>query len=193
MFRTLTLMAIVPAALLAQSQTSASAATATSVEAEIAAARAWRLPEGPIVRRVEEGRAKGATEAQLAIAAHKVRLTMEGAHSAMVSAGRMKPSDDEIEHGGSAMERGYTREQLQAVVKSCPSDRSLVVAFDVLTRLNERGVPVAKALAQVQAKLETRQSDADIGMLVQANPRVGGVKASATATTTLGVGVGRKP
>ena len=193
MFRTaITLLAFVPAALAAQ--TTASATSSMTVEGEVAAARAWRLPEEPIRRRVAEGRLKGASEAQLALAAHKVRLTMEGAQSAMVSAGRMKPTDEEVERGGNAMERGYTREQLQVVVKSAPSDRSLVVAFDVLTRLNEKGMPVAKALAQVQAKLEARQSDESIGTLLQAQAtaNAGGVKASTSATASVG-GVIRKP
>jgi hypothetical protein len=166
--RTLTLVALIPAALAAQ--TTVSAAPAMSVAAELTAARGRNLPEEPIRRRVAEARLKGASEAQLAVAAHKVRVTMDAAMEAMVTAGRGNPSAEEIERGGSAMEVGYSSNQIQAIVKAAPSGRSLVVAFDVLTRLNERGVPAAKALAQVQAKLEARQSDASIDALARAHP-----------------------
>src|SRR5437762_11344578 len=81
------LIALVPAALAAQvavgasartdtkadarvgKSTSASVASSASVDAEISAARAHGVPERPIRRRVAEGRAKGASEAQVAAAA----------------------------------------------------------------------------------------------------------------------------
>ncbi|HEY8175840.1 MAG TPA: hypothetical protein VIF32_09120 [Gemmatimonadaceae bacterium] len=188
MFKTaFSLMALVPAALAAQvaagasaqshtkadarigKGTSASVESSTSADAEISAARARGLPERPIRRRVAEGRAKGASDAQLAVSARTMRLTLESAEEAMVSAGRARPSGDEIERGAYAMERGYTSAQIQAVTRSAPSDRSLVVAFDVLARLQGRGVPVGRALAQVESKLASRASDASIDALVSAN------------------------
>lgn len=195
--RTLSLIALVPAALAAQvgagasakTQTQADAqlgksatagvATSASVDAELSAARANGTPERPIQRRVAEGRAKGASEAQVAASARRLRLTLESAHEAMVSVGRAKPSDEEVERGAYVLERGYTRAQLEAVAKSAPADRSLVVAFDVLARLNARGVSVANAVSQVQSRLAARASDASIDALVDANANVGAAGANA--------------
>jgi hypothetical protein len=203
MFKTtISLIALVPVALAAQvsagasaqshtkvgaqtgKSTNASVESSMSVDAEIAAARARRLPERPIRRRVAEGRAKGASETQLAASAHSMRLHLESAEEAMVSAGRERPSDQEIERGAYAMERGYTHAQIEAVARSAPSDRSLVVAFDVLARLQDRGLSVTRAVAQVQSKLASRASDASIDALVSANT-------NANANANLGAGASR--
>lgn len=191
-------IALTPAALLAQaqggahaqSQTKASAelkggsgmqtSASTSVDAEVAVARERGLPTQPIRRRAAEGRAKGATEAQVAFAARRMRANLEVAHDAMVRAGRTHPSDEETERGAYAIERGYTRAQIEVLAHSAPSDRSLVVAFDVLTRLVARGVASSTALAQVQSKLESRASDAQITALASSN-------------ALIHVGVGRGP
>jgi len=151
----------------------ASAQTSASIDAELKTARERDLPERPIRHRVAEGRAKGASEVQLAAAARRVRLHMEAAHEAMVAAGRRDPSDAEVERGAYAIERGYTKAQIEAVAKSAPSDRSLVVAFDVLARLSARGVPVANALTQVRTRLEARATDASIETLVRTNSSAG--------------------
>lgn len=143
------------------------------VDAEVAVAREKGLPTQAIKRRAAEGRAKGASEAQVALAARRVRMNLEAAHEAMVRAGRAKPSHEETEGGAMAIERGYTRAQIEAVAKSAPSDRSLVVAFDVLTRLVARGVASEKALAQVRSRLEARASDAEISGMASANAGLG--------------------
>jgi len=141
---------------------SAQASASTSVDAEIAVARERGLPTQPIRRRAAEARAKGRTEAHAAMAAGRMRANLEAAHEAMVRAGREQPRDEETERGAYALERGYTSAQVEAVARSAPSDRSLVVAFDVLSRLAARGVASANAVAQVQSRLETRATDAQI-------------------------------
>src|SRR5687767_14199640 len=89
----------------AQAQAGKSNAQASSsVEAEIAIARRSGLPVNPIRRRAAEGRAKGATEAQVALAARRVRMNLEAAHGAMVRAGRTRPSDQETEQGAAVIE-----------------------------------------------------------------------------------------
>lgn len=143
--------------------------TASSADAEIALARKRGLPTRAIENRVAEGRAKGATEAQLAAAAAETRANVETTHDVLLAAGRQKASDDEVERGAEVLGNGYTRAQLEAFVRSVPSDRSLVVAFDVLTKLRARGVASEKALAQVQSKLEARAADAELEALVSAS------------------------
>ncbi|MEX2153948.1 MAG: hypothetical protein WD825_11465, partial [Gemmatimonadaceae bacterium] len=114
------------------------------------------------------------------------------AHEAMVRAGRTRPSDEETERGAYVLERGYTRAQIEAVVESAPSDRSLVVAFDVLTRLAARGVASANAVAQVRSKLESRAPDAQINALVGSSATIhvghGQAQGGAAAGTNAAVG-----
>lgn len=178
----------------AQAQTGKSNAQASSsVEAEIAIARRSGLPVNPIRRRAAEGRAKGATEAQVALAARRVRMNLEAAHGAMIRAGRARPSDHETEQGAAVIERGFTRAQVEAVARSAPSDRSLVVAFDVLTKLAARGVETGKALATVRSRLEARATDAQLTALASGNAGVGagvanGAGANAAASANAAVG-----
>ena len=166
----------------AQAQTkSVDASAQASVDAEIAVARERGLPAKAIQRRAAEAPAKGKTEALAALAARELRANFEAAHEAFIRAGRSRPSHDEVERGGYAIERGYTSAQVEAVARSAPSDRSLVVAFDVLTELVGRGVANEKALEQVQSKLDARADDAQIQGLVNAT-------ANANANANLGVG-----
>jgi hypothetical protein len=165
----------------AEAQTkSVDASAQASIDAEIAVARERGLPARAIQRRVAEARAKGKTEAQAAVAARELRANFEAAHEAIVRAGRTNPREDEVERGGYAIERGYTSAQVEAIAKSAPADRSLVVAFDVLTELVARGVANENALAQVQSKLEARADDSQLHGLVTA-------AANANANANLGV------
>lgn len=139
-----------------------------SVNAEIAAARARRLPADAIRRRVAADRARGVNEVAQAVAAHKVRVTMEAGREAMLAAGREHPTDEEIELSGRAMERGYSSGHVQLLVKSARSGRSLAAAFDVLTQMTDRGMPMALALSQVRSRLEAREGDESLYELLTA-------------------------
>jgi hypothetical protein len=88
------------------------------------------------------------------------------AQTALVSAGRVQPTNDEIDRAAAAIETGFTVQQVEAIAKAAPADRSLVVSFEVLSRLTQSGVAQADALAKVQAKLEAKEADAAIQALV---------------------------
>ncbi len=134
------------------------------LESMYAGARQHHLPARPMSRRVAEGQAKGASEAAIIASVGRVKANMASAQHAMASAGR-HPSDDEVESGAYVMERGITMTQIETVCTHAPSDRPLVVAFDVLAKLAERGVAIDRALVLVQAKLDARASDASIASL----------------------------
>ena len=168
------------------------------LEAMYADARSKRVPVGAIARRVAEGRAKGAAEANVIASAQGVKANLEAAQSAMVSAGRAKTSDKEIERGATAMERGVTRAELEVMARKAPADRSLVVAFEVLSKLRERGVSSAQALAQVEGKLASNASDGALNALVTAGTgaqaaggsmNVAGTAAGSANAPTRGAGV----
>jgi hypothetical protein len=111
-----------------------------------------------MARRVAEGEAKGASETAILVSVNAVHAKLETTQRALVRAGR-EPKPEEIEHGAGALERGVTEAQLSAMAASTPMDRSLGVAFDVLTQLSAGGIPVTNALAQIQAKLDARAPD----------------------------------
>jgi hypothetical protein len=136
-----------------------SAESHAKIEAAFQAARAKNVPEQPMQRRMAEGQAKGASEAQVIAAVQKTETRLEASQSAMIRAGRAKPHPDEIAGAEQAMERGTTDAQIEALVKHAPADRSLAVAFSVLTRLEARGEPVDRALATVAAKLDAQATD----------------------------------
>jgi hypothetical protein len=123
------------------------------------------LPVKAIENRVAEGVAKGASEAQIILAASALEARLEASQSAIIRGGRERPAGDEVESGANAMERGASAAHIRALVEHTPSDRSLVVAFDVLTALIADGRPVGNAVAQIQAKLDARAPDAAIGAI----------------------------
>jgi len=161
-----------------------SAEASAKLEAMYAEAREHHVPRRAIARRVEEGRAKGASEAVIIASAAKVKANLEATQDAMVSAGRAHPSDEECERGASAMERGVTKAQIRAIAKSTQGDRSLVVAFDVLAKLTLNGVPGDQAVAQVQAKVSAGASDASLTSLVTAAAASNSANAAASANAT---------
>jgi hypothetical protein len=169
-----------------------SAESRARLQAVIQSARAKDLPEEPMQRRIAEGEAKGASEAQVVAAVQKVEARLEATQSAMVRAGRAKPQRDEVARGSQAMEQGATESQIEALVKHAPSDRSLVVAFDVLTKLTARGVPVDNALAQVQSKLDARASDESLNSLVSTANVQGAAHGGVAGSAAAGVNVAGK-
>jgi len=155
------------------------------LEAMYGDARAHELPPDAISHRVAEGEVKGASEATILASAGRVKANMEASQQAMVRGGRAHPTPEECERAGSVMERGVTSVQIETMTRRTPSDRSLVVAFDVLGRLAANGMPVTQALAQVQAKIDGRASDAALvalaGKATTGGAAGGGVNAGANA------------
>jgi hypothetical protein len=167
-----------------------SASGKARLEATYDEARRSNLPTAPIAKRVAEGEAKGASEASVIAAAARVKGDMEASQRAMIAAGRTRPSEEETERGAMLMARGVTSAQIETVARHAPSDRSLVVAFDVLGRLSDQGMPVTQALARVQAKLDSRASDAALISLAGAQHAGAAGQAGAAAGAGAGVGVG---
>jgi hypothetical protein len=173
------------------------ASTRTQLEARVSRSRAEGRPYRPLIARIAEAEAKGASDAQVLASTARYNAQLDAAFDAMVRAGRTRPSDEECKKGASALARGYTAAQLEAVARSAPGDRSLVVAFSTLAELSASGVPVTRAVAEVRSHLESRASDAAIAALsadVAAHGAVnaahGGHSAAAGAATTVGAAAG---
>jgi hypothetical protein len=153
-----------------------SAESKAKINAAFDAARAKRVPEEPMRQRMAEGEAKGASDAQIATAVTKTEARLEAAQSAMIRAGRKNPTPDEVAAGEQAMASGATDLQLEALAKHASAEHSLVVAFSELTKLEQRGIPVTSALAQVQGNIDARGSKGQgAGVTGAVNGAVSGV------------------
>lgn len=157
-----------------------SASARGKIEAAFSAARAKSLPDEPMRRRMAEGQAKGASDAQIAAAVQRVEMRLEVAQSAMIKAGRTRPQASEVASGEQAMEQGMTEAQLQAFVRHAPADRSLTVALNVLAKLESQGKSVDNAIATVQSKLDASATDEALVSLA------GGVDAAGTPAAANG-------
>ena len=136
-----------------------SAQAHANIEAAFKRAQQKNLPDQAMRERLAEGQAKAASDAQVAAAVEKAEARLEASQSAMVRAGRKSPTQQEVNAGEQAMAHGATDSQVEAVAKHAPSDRSLVVAFGVLSKLQAQGRPVDQAVAEITAKLDARATD----------------------------------
>ncbi|MGH7561207.1 MAG: hypothetical protein ACRENB_09305 [Gemmatimonadales bacterium] len=160
-----------------------SAETRARLEAMVRAAERQGLPSEPMTDRMAEGRAKGASDAAILGAAARSRTELEASLQALRRGGRERPDREEIARGAQVIARGATEAEVEALVRRTPSERRLTVAFEVLTDLTARGVPVDRALAVVGARLEAGATDSQLSGLA--------VSAAATANANAGVGLDR--
>jgi hypothetical protein len=123
-----------------------SAETRARLEAMFETARRKSLPAEPMADRMAEGRAKGASEGQIVAATATTLAQLEMSQSALIRAGRERPSEEAVARGAQIIARGATRAQLTALAAGEPSDARLEVALETLTELTARGVPVDRAL-----------------------------------------------
>jgi hypothetical protein len=147
-----------------------SAASRAKVTAVLQAARSKNLPDKPIRDRIADAQAKGATEAQIVEAAESVEARLEQSQAALTSAGRAKPQQNEIVAGALAIEGGASAEQLAALAKHAPADRSLAVSFTVLAKLTSNGEKADDVIAKIAAKLDAGANDEAVASLVSAPP-----------------------
>ncbi|HET8633351.1 MAG TPA: hypothetical protein VFL88_04335 [Gemmatimonadales bacterium] len=196
----LLLMAAVPAAAAAQgasdtTQTGAEVRASGSTTIEIQAlrreARDSQVPEQAVANVIAEGRAKGASDAQVVATGRASIKRLAAARQALISAGRERPSDAEVQHGATLMAQGATSAQLTALAAKASADHSLSVVLASAASLAARGEPVAEAMAQVSSRLYAGASDAELLDLSgsadgsgSAADNLSGLSAAAAATST---------
>lgn len=116
-----------------------STSAAVTIDANLAIARKRGLPEGVLRRLVAEGRAKGATDAQIASASTRALVQLQASFDAIVRGGHARPSEEETARGATLLARGYTVAQLESVARRTPAERSLVVTLESLARVGGMG------------------------------------------------------
>ncbi|MDF1504127.1 hypothetical protein [Roseisolibacter sp. H3M3-2] len=172
-FAALVSLAVLPHAAAAQAPANAAFATGAAVEATLDAARAERLPTAPIEDRVAEGRAKGASEAQVASAAARAHADLRTTREALLRAGHAGPLDAAAARGAQLIGRGYTAAQLETIAHESRDERALLAALDALADVLARGVAPVVALARVEVRLARRDPEAALvalGALAGARP-----------------------
>ena len=142
-----------------------SADSRTKIEAAFSAAHTKNLPDQILRDRLTEAQAANSAEADVVTSIQKLESQLEATQQALVQSGRQSPSADEITAAATAMGHGLTAEQVSALAKDAPADRSLAVSFNTLNKLAARGQPIDQALASVQAKLEAKETDDAIATL----------------------------
>ncbi len=165
----------------------------SDIEASFKRAHDKNVPDQAMHQRLAEGQAKSASDAQVATAVHKTEARLEASQSAMVHAGRSNPTPEEINSGEQAMASGATEGDVESVAKHAPADRSLVVAFDVLSKLETQGTPTEQAVAAITAKLDAHATDDALTALTgnasgtgAAHTGTPGVSAAGSATAGVG-------
>ena len=138
---------------------------AERVLARIADARARGLPAQALERTALKGAAREVPPADIerAVDAHAKRL--ERAQQALSQARGRRPSGEEVEAGAEAMRKGVDGASVSELAQKAPSGRSLVVPLHVIGSLVSRGLPSDKALAEVFARLDARDTDAQLAQL----------------------------
>jgi len=192
----------------AESRTTAgiSTETRTRVEAMIRAAERDGLPSEPMADRAAEGQAKRAPDAAILAAVARTRAELDASLAALHNGGREQPDRDEVTRGAQVLARGATEAQLEALVRRTPSERQLTVAFDVLTDLTARGLPVEHALAMVGSRLEAGASDGQLTALTASatselnrnaglglGAERGAISVTTSVTGAAGIRLGRRP
>lgn len=165
------MIAAVPAAASAQgasdsAKSSAEVRASTSATIEIQSlrreARDSQVPEQAVANVIAEGRAKGATDAQLLATGHATIQRLVAAKQAIISAGRAQPSDEEIQWGATLMAQGASSAQVQLLAAQATAGHSLTVAFSTVAALAARGESMADAMAQVGSQLSAGVSDTNL-------------------------------
>lgn len=149
-------LAIVPHALSAQSGAEANATVALE-----ATARAG-LPEAPVRRTIEEGRARGASEAQVDRAALAVHARLHASRDALRDESRPEPTSAEIVAGADALLSGARPTDLHRVRDAAPAERSLAASLSALAELTSRGENPSAVSGAIAAGIASGVSDNDL-------------------------------
>jgi hypothetical protein len=145
-------LALAPAALLAQDSTSASAGAGARVEAALDQALEVGIPLDLLNLKIAEGKAKGVPMDRIAAAVEKRLEALTQAREAMTKAGLESTTEGELSVAADAVQGGVSQTALAAISERAPGE-SRAVAIAVLTDLVALGHASDQALTQVQAAL----------------------------------------
>src|SRR5215475_242750 len=106
--------------------TSYSAEGKAKIEAAFQAAREKNLPDQVMRQRIDDGQAKGATEAQVVAAVQQIEARLEESQAVLIRAGRAKPQPADVASADAALAAGATAAQIEEMVRRTPANEPLV-------------------------------------------------------------------
>lgn len=148
------LLAIAPAAIMAQDSTSAAGSTSADarVHAALEHAVSAGIPVSLLERKVDEGKAKGVPMDRIAAAVDARLTALTRARDAMAGAGLTSTTEGELSVAADAVQGGVSATALATIASTAPAERR-TVAIAVLTQLVAAGQMSDHALVQVQTAL----------------------------------------
>lgn len=165
----------------AESGVEARAGGSTSVEATLAATLRAGLPDAPVRRTVQEERARGASEEEVARAAARTHARLLVSRDALAEGAERTPSRAEVAAGARALAAGMREADLLTVAGSAPPSRELSASLDALARLRGQGMGSAEATARVASALRGGASDRALASLEHGGRPSAGAAAGAGA------------
>jgi len=125
--------------------TSYSAEGKAKIEAAFRAARDKNLPDQPMRQRIDDGQAKGASEAQVVAAVQQTEARLEESQAVLIRAGRAQPQPAEVASADAALASGATAAQIEEIVKRTPANEPLVFGANGAADANGASGPVNAA------------------------------------------------
>jgi hypothetical protein len=153
---------------------------AASAEAVLEATLAAGLPDQPVRRTIAEGRAKGATEAQVTKAAVTTHARLLLARTSLEGAGERRASHAEIALGAEALLNGAGRGDLERIRDAAPAQRSLEASLQALVAMQAQDTSALDASMQIATRLAGGANDSAIAALAGVASGLGGSAQAAT-------------
>jgi hypothetical protein len=149
------ILILLPASIGAQErgEAAAQAAAEARIAAALETAAEAQIPASLLERKMQEGRAKGVSEAGIAVAVEAQLGGLLRAQEALARAGADVVTEGELLLTADALQLGVSQEALMAVRSEAPQDRRLV-ATAVLASLVQLGLASDQALARVSTALQ---------------------------------------
>jgi len=142
------------------------------VAERIAAARAARMPAGPLLDKALEGWAKHVPAQRVALALEQLRARLETGRGVVVAAGMLEPTDAVVAGAAEALARGLTPEEVRELVSRAPGPEAAGAGLMVAASLHAQGLEHA---ASVRAVVEAYGTDLDPARLYELPSVVAGL------------------
>lgn len=152
------------------------------------------LPTAHVSSVIAEGRARGATVAQIDQAALAAHARLQASRDALRGDLRASPTDAEIEAGASALASGAEVSALADLRSAAPADRSLTASLHALASLTAQGLTSSAAATELAAMLTAGATDSQLSALsaIDANGAVNlpltGADATLSGAAAAGLG-----
>ena len=117
---------------------------------QVSAARAARLPAGPMIDKALEGWAKRVAAPRVVVALEQLRSRLEAGRAAAIAAGAAEPTEAVIAGAAEALARGLTPDDVRALVSHAPGPEAAAAGLMVAASLHAQGLDHAASVRAVE-------------------------------------------